>query len=87
MSKSLGFGYKTNENEDGTEEIINDIQEIINKLEGEIFLFIRHHDYKYIRNSMAVVDEEEPPQELCDEDEAEDQPLEIDDCESVHVNC
>ena len=36
---------------------------------------------------MAVVDEEEPPQELCDEDEAEDQHLEIDDCKSVHVNC
>ena len=33
MSQSLGFGYKTNENEDGTEEIINDIQEIINKLD------------------------------------------------------
>ena len=37
--------------------------------------------------SMTVVDEEEHPQELCDEDEAEDQLEDIVTCESVHVNC
>ena len=37
--------------------------------------------------SMTVVDEEEHPLELCDEDEAEDQLEEVVTCESVHVNC
>ena len=37
--------------------------------------------------SMTVVDEEEHPLGLCDEDEAEDQLEEVVTCESVHVNC